>query len=120
MDYITYPFQITKSGNTKITNFENYISQLIEQILFTEPGERVNRPAFGCGCKSIIFSPQNQELIDVVRDNVKRSLETYLSDIIAVDKVSINIEVNAFILDITYTIKELQLKKLFSLQRELV
>ena len=120
MGYITYPFQITKFGNTKITNFETHISQLIEQILLTEPGERVNRPTFGCGCKSIIFSPQNQELFAVVRDNIKRSLETYISDIITVDKVSINMENNTFMIYINYTINKLQLKKEINLQRELV
>ena len=37
---------------------------MIEQVLFTAPGERVNRPDFGCGLLQMVFGPNSSELAD--------------------------------------------------------
>lgn len=111
MDYIEYPFHITQLGKTKITDLENHISQLIEQILFTLPGERVNRPTFGCGLRQLMFSPISQELLNIFRDDVNCSLETYLRDMITVNEVSVKLDNNSFKINIYYTINKLQLQK---------
>ncbi len=60
--YFNFPFKIDDNGRSSVTNEERHIKNLIEQILFTSPGERVNRPNFGSGLNQIIFEPNSDIL----------------------------------------------------------
>ena len=41
---------------------EDHVRDLIEQVLFTTPGERVNRPTFGSGLLQLVFAPNSDAL----------------------------------------------------------
>ena len=60
--YLDFPFRIDKRGRTTVTGENDHIRDMIEQVLFTNPGERVNRPDFGCGLKRLLFMPNSQPL----------------------------------------------------------
>lgn len=59
---IAYPLDIDGRGRLADTDYEAHIREMIAQILFTRPGERVNRPDFGCGLQQYIFDPNSDEL----------------------------------------------------------
>ena len=59
---IDFPFHFDNRGRTAITNDDEHIRDMIEQFLFTNPGERVNRPEFGSGLLQMIFAPNSPEL----------------------------------------------------------
>ena len=63
----------------------------MKQLLFTTPGERVNRPTFGRGLNQLVFEPNNVELISTVQFLVKGSLQEWLSEVIEVGEVSITV-----------------------------
>ena len=44
------------------TSDDDHIRDLIEQVLFTSPGERVMRPDFGAGLLALVFEPNSVEL----------------------------------------------------------
>ena len=59
--HIDYPFHVGGGGRTAGTNDDDYVRDLVEQVLFTAPGERVNRPTFGSGILRLVFEPASAE-----------------------------------------------------------
>ncbi len=59
---ILYPYQFDNTGGTASTDDDRHIRDMIEQVLFTAPGERVNRPDFGSGIMQLVFEPNSDEL----------------------------------------------------------
>jgi phage baseplate assembly protein W len=52
-----FPFRIDGRGRSARTSRDDHIRDLVEQVLFTTPGERVNRPTFAAACCSWSSSP---------------------------------------------------------------
>lgn len=84
---IDYPFHIDDKGRVAEASEDNHIQDLIEQVLFTSPGERVNRPDFGSGIMQLIFGNNNQELAVATQFLVQGALEQWLGDIIDIESV---------------------------------
>ncbi|XHX79866.1 MAG: GPW/gp25 family protein [Stenomitos frigidus ULC029] len=84
---IAYPFQIDGLGRTATASVNDHIRHLIEQVLFTMPGERVNRPTFGSNIRQIIFAPNNSELVSATQFLLQGALEQWLGDVIQVEVV---------------------------------
>ena len=59
---IDFPFQFDRRGRTATTSDAGHVRDMIEQLLFTNPGERVNRPDFGSGLQQLVFAPNSTEL----------------------------------------------------------
>jgi phage baseplate assembly protein W len=85
--YMDYPFQVNERGRTGITSRDDHVRDMIEQVLFTTPGERVNRPDFGCGLLQMVFGLTNDALISTVQYSVHGALQRWLGDIIEVQDV---------------------------------
>ena len=66
-DYFDFPYHIDGRGRTAETGEDDHIRDLIYQVLFTNPGERVNRPDFGCGISQLVFMPNIDDVIAVQR-----------------------------------------------------
>jgi len=86
---IDFPFHIDHRGRTAQAGYEKHIRDLIEQVLFTSPGERVNRPTFGSPLKQLIFAPANTELAATTQFLVQGALQQWLGDLIRVDEVQV-------------------------------
>jgi uncharacterized protein len=76
-------------GRVAEVGYDPHIRHLIEQVLFTEPGERVNRPNFGSGLRQLIFAPNSSELAAAVQLLVQGSLEQWLGDLILLEAVEV-------------------------------
>ena len=87
---IAYPFQIDGRGRVGEANEAEHVRQMIEQVLFTIPGERVNRPDFGCGLHQLVFDPNSDELAATTEFLIQGSLQQWLGDRIAVDAVQVS------------------------------
>jgi phage baseplate assembly protein W len=90
MMYFDYPLQFDGRGRTAQTDRDGYIRDLIEQVLFTSPGERVNRPDFGCGILQLVFAPNSDELATATQTLVQGNLQQWLGDLIQVEKVQVH------------------------------
>lgn len=91
-DYLAFPFQIGVKGAVTARRSE-HVRQIIEQVLFTMPPERVFRPEFGAGAQALVFEPAKSLLSDVVRKRVFSSLAEALRG--EVDSKSLRVEVAA-------------------------
>jgi phage baseplate assembly protein W len=77
------------SGRTATADDSRHIRDLIEQVLFTAPGERVNRPTFGCGLLQLVFAPSSDALVAATQFLVQSSLQQWLGDVITIDAVEV-------------------------------
>ena len=92
---IRYPFAIDK-GFGKLaeeTDYDRHVEQMMKQVLFTNPGERINRPDFGCGIRRMVFAPNSEVNANLSQIIINQSLEKWLGNVIEVNEVVVkNIE----------------------------
>jgi phage baseplate assembly protein W len=101
---IRYPFDVDLTGAVTQATDADHIEQMIEQVLFTRPGERVNRPDFGCGLTQLIFEPANSELAAVTNALVRSALLKWMGDLIHVDALTITAVDDTFTVNLSYAI----------------
>jgi phage baseplate assembly protein W len=87
MDTLDYPYRFDGRGRTATTGTTDHIRDLIEQVLFTAPGERVMRPDFGAGLLTLVFEPNSTTLAATTTFLVQSALQQHLSHLIAVSEV---------------------------------
>lgn len=90
--YLDYPYRIDGRGRSAEANEDDHIRDLIHQVLFTNPGERVNRPDFGCGLKQMIFLPNSDALAAATQLLVQGALQRWLETVIQVERVEVRAE----------------------------
>ena len=103
---IDFPYRIAINGRTATTDRSEHIRDMIKIVLFTSPGERVNRPTFGSGLNQLVFEPNRVELISTIQFLVKGALQEWLGNVIEVGEV--NIEVNDATLTVNIHYLELE------------
>src|SRR5260370_9574195 len=79
---IDFPFHFGGRGRTAATTDDDHIRDMIEQLLFTNPGERVNQPDFGSGLLQMGFAPNSAELASALQFTVQAALQSYLGHVI--------------------------------------
>jgi len=87
--YIAFPLAIDVRGGTATTTEGDHIRDMIAQVLFTSPGERVNRPTFGCGLLQIVFEPTGADLAAAAQLQAHGALQEWLGDVIEVQEVTV-------------------------------
>jgi Bacteriophage baseplate protein W len=90
MDTLDYPYRFDGRGRTATTGTLDHIRDLIEQVLFTSPGERVMRPDFGAGLLTLVFEPNSTTLAATTTFLVQSALQQHLSHLIAVSEVVVD------------------------------
>ena len=88
--HIDFPFRVDGLGRTAHTEEADHIRDLIEQLLFTNPGERVNRPGFGSGILQMVFQPNSNELAAALQFTLQASLQQWLGDHIVLHAVRVS------------------------------
>ena len=102
---IDFPFHVDNRGRTATTDDDDHIRDMIEQFLFTNPGERVNRPDFGSGLLQLVFAPNSPELAATVQFTVQGGLQRWLSDLIAVQSVEVTSQDSTLSVMVQYVVK---------------
>lgn len=87
--FFDFPFRIDGRGRSAETAEDDHIRDMIYQVLFTSPGERVNRPDFGCGLKQLVFAPNGDTLAAATQFLVQGSLQRWLETVIEVQDVTV-------------------------------
>jgi uncharacterized protein len=105
---LDFPFHFDSRGRTAETADDDHIRDLIEQVLFTAPGERVNRPNFGCGIQRLVFAPNSDELAAATQFLVQSSLQQWLGDLIEVNDVQVESDDAKLLVAIQYTVRRTQ------------
>jgi phage baseplate assembly protein W len=105
---IDYPFHFDSRGRTACATDTKHIHDLIEQVLFTSPGERVNRPTFGSGLLQLVFAPNSDMLTAAVQLTVQGALQQWLGDLILVEDVQVTGEDSTVRVKVRYKVRSSQ------------
>lgn len=96
--------------------YAEHVEQLIKQVLFTNPGERINRPDFGCGIRRMVFAPNSQSSANLAQITVFQSLTKWLGDLIEVEEVNVDAMEEQLNIKIIYLLKALRERKLLNVE----
>jgi uncharacterized protein len=103
--YPSFPFHLDCRGQTAMTDSFDHIRDLIEQVLFTSPGERVNRPTFGAGLLQYAFLPNSEPLAVATRAAVHGALIQWLGDVVEVREIDVAAEEAVLRVTVHYSVK---------------
>ena len=101
---LAFPFQIDSTGHTAQTDLAGHVRDMVEQILFTSPGERVNRPTFGSGTSQLVFAPNSDVLAAAQQQAIQAGLQQWLSDLIRVQSVNVTNQDSVLQVTVVYSI----------------
>lgn len=102
---VDFPFHFDGRGRTAEAEADAHVRDLIEQVLFTAPGERVNRPTFGCGLMQLVFAPNSDELAAATQFLVQGALQQWLGDLIQVHEVAVESEEATLRVTVEYVLR---------------
>lgn len=113
-----YAFPLRIDGGSQQTaqaRYADHVVQMIEQILLTTPGERVNNPQFGCGLRTMLFAPISQPIQATASIQVTQALGRWLAGVITVNSVEVStsdssaaLEPGTFQVTVYYTLIDTQ------------
>jgi phage baseplate assembly protein W len=102
---IDFPFHFDGRGRTASTTDDDHIRDMIEQLLFTSPGERVNRPDFGSGLLQMVFAPNSTELAAALQFTTQAALQRELGDLIDLQTLEVTTEDSTLRVVVKYVVK---------------
>ena len=106
MKNIDFPFHFDSRGRTATTDFNDHVRDMIEQFLFTDAGERVNRPDFGSGLLQLVFAPNSPELAAALQHTVRAGLQRWLGDVIEVQALDVTSEDASLRIELRYVVRK--------------
>lgn len=101
------PYRFDALGRTAQADHDQHIRDLIESVLFTIPGERPNRPDFGCGLIDLLFQGNSEALAATTELTVQASLQRWLGELIEVHRVQVAAVESTLTVEVDYLIRAL-------------
>jgi len=87
--HVKHPLAVTSRGRSATANEDQYLRGLVEAVLFTRTGERVNRPDFGSGIEQLVFAPADGEIAEATHALVHGALQRHLGEVLRVEQVAV-------------------------------
>lgn len=115
---IRYPIAVDRGMGRlqEETDYDAHVDQLIRQVLFTSPGERINRPDFGCGLKRMIFAPNSEISASLAQVSIFEALRRWLAPVIDVNDVKVKAINEVMEIRIVYLVKARQERRYLNLE----
>ena len=101
---IGFPFRIDQRGRIAAADYPGHVRDMIEQLLFTVPGERVEQPDLGCGLADLVFTPNSPELASALQASTQGALQRWLGDVITVDSLAVSADDTTLSVTVNYRI----------------
>jgi Bacteriophage baseplate protein W len=114
---VAFPYRFDGRGRTASADEPDHVRDMIEGLLFTAPGERVNRPTFGAGVLQLVFAPNGDALATATSIMVEAALTEWLGDIIEVAEVGVTSDDAILRLEIRYVLRRTGEERLAVLER---
>jgi len=105
---IDFPFHFDGRGRTAATDDDDHIRDMIEQLLFTNPGERVNRSDLGSGLLQMVFAPNSPELAAALQFTTQAALQKYLGDLIDLRSLDVTAQDSTLNVVVKYVVRQTQ------------
>jgi uncharacterized protein len=102
---VAFPLHVEAHGRVAGATYDDHVAQMIEQVLFTSPGERVNRPDFGCGVLQMVFGPDAEAQAAAAQFLVLANLQRWLGDVVVVQSVTVQAQDSTLAIAIQYVVR---------------
>jgi phage baseplate assembly protein W len=102
---LSFPYRVDRTGRTAVVEPDREIRELIEQLLFVAPGERVMRPELGSGVAQLVFAPASEHVAATAQHVVQGALQTWLGDRLSIDDVEVIAEESMLTVTIRYRVR---------------
>jgi Bacteriophage baseplate protein W len=116
---IDFPFHFDSRGRTASTDENDHIRDMLEQLIFTNPGERVNRPDFGSGILQLVFAPNSPELAATLQFTLQAAIQRWLGDVIDVQDLQVEALDSTLTVDLKYVIRKTNQEQTVSMTRNI-
>jgi phage baseplate assembly protein W len=97
-------------------SYAAHVEQLMRQVLLTNPGERINRPDFGCGLRRMVFAPNSDVSASLLQVSVTQALDEWLSSVVETEEVAVRAENEKLLVVIRYVLKARQERRYLNLE----
>lgn len=97
-------------------SYDQHVEQMILQVLMTAPGERINRPEFGCGVRRMLFAPNSDVSASLAQVSVHQSLDRWLGTVIKVDSVTVAAVESTLVISVSYLLLARQQRRYLNLE----
>jgi phage baseplate assembly protein W len=114
---IAFPLDVDARGRIAEADLDAHVLQMIEQLLFTSPGERVNRPDFGSGLLQLVFAPNSDELAAALQFSMQAALQQWLSDVVEVRSLEVTADDAILRVDLRYLVRRTGMERVATLTR---
>lgn len=104
--HVAVPLRIDSSGRTADATGAGYVRALIGEVLFTQPGERVNRPDFGSGLLQLVLAPADDTLAATTQLTVQSALQRWLGELIEVANVEVTSDEETLRVLVSYVVRD--------------
>lgn len=102
---MAFPYRVDAGGRTVVASGDAHVRQLLEQLLFTNPGERVNRPGFGCGLLQLVFEGNSARLATGLTATITAAVMQWLADAVELRSVDVDATDGTLSIDIGYAVR---------------
>jgi phage baseplate assembly protein W len=101
---VDFPFAFDFRGRTRECDDAAHVRDMLDQLLFTNPGERVNRPEFGSGLLQLVFAPNSVELAAALQFTTRAAIQQWLGDVIDLQALDVQAEESILRVSIRYAV----------------
>lgn len=106
IDSIAFPVAIDTAGRlAEETDYAAHVEQLMEQLLLTAPGERINQPEFGCGVARMLFAPNSDVSAQLMQVTIQNALDTWLGTLITTQQIDVQASDEVLQVRVVYILK---------------
>lgn len=116
---LDFPFSIDARGRSAEVFDDAQVRDLIEAVLFTSPGERVNRPDFGCGLSQLVFAPNSEALSAALNVTIQSALQQWLGELIEVQAIVVENDDARLEVSVDYVVRRTRERQLARFGRSL-
>jgi phage baseplate assembly protein W len=102
---IAFPFRFDLGGRTAACDDARHVREMLEQLLFTNPGERVNRPEFGSGLLQLVFAPNSLELAAALQFTARAAIQQWLGDVLDLQALDVAADDAALRVSVRYAVR---------------
>lgn len=100
--FLSFPVVADARGRAGTVGHERHVREMIEQVLFTAPGERPMRPDFGCGLRELLFQAASDALAAATQQMVQGALMRWLEDWVTIQRVSVVVDDASLVVTVVY------------------
>jgi uncharacterized protein len=101
---VAFPYQLDDRGRTDTATYDDHVEQMLELLLFTRPGERVNQPTFGCGLLDQVFAPNSPEIAAALQVTIAAAISLWLGDVISLTSLDVTSQASLLSVTLAYTV----------------